>query len=144
MIDSPAIFNRAMSWLSYAYKMEGELYWGTNFADHEYRGSSWSNQYLAGGNGDGSLTYPGRPDVIGGTTFIPIASMRLKMIRDSLEDWEYMHALEQLSGRDAAMAQVSKVVTTAYNFTHDPAVMQAVRLALGKLVSEATALAAAG
>ena len=33
MIDAPATFNRVMSWMSYAYKMEGELYWGTNFAD---------------------------------------------------------------------------------------------------------------
>ena len=49
---------------------------------------------------------------------------------------------EELSGRDAVMAQVSKVVTTAYNFTHDANVMQTARIELGKLVSQAAAAAA--
>ena len=42
----------------------GELYWSVNAADTRYTGqgdgiSSWDQQWLAGGNGDGSLTYPG-------------------------------------------------------------------------------------
>ena len=59
MIDAPATLNRAMSWLSYKYAIQGELYWGTNAADGHYmhpQNSSWETQWLAGGNGDGSLT----------------------------------------------------------------------------------------
>merc|ERR1711864_61826 len=99
MIDAPATFNRAMSWASYNYDIHGELYWGTNAADNVYNvpnRSSWDTQWLAGGNGDGSLTYPGRPSVIGGDKFVPVASLRLKLIRDGLEDLEYMYLLEDL------------------------------------------------
>jgi hypothetical protein len=108
MIDTQATFNRVMSWMSYQYDMEGELYWGANAADSRYSRqaeNSWNNQWIAGGNGDGSLTvrkpagglgtsgvisnltspraqYPGRPAEIGGGSFVPIASLRLKQIRD--------------------------------------------------------------
>ena len=48
MIDAPATFNRVMSWMSYAYQMEGELYWGTNAADTDFstdpKNSSWEQQ----------------------------------------------------------------------------------------------------
>ena len=100
MIDTKVTFNRVMSWINYVYDIHGELYWGTNAADKQYMtpgNSSWKNQWLAGGNGDGSLTYPGRSNEIGGFTFIPIASLRLKAIRDGLEDLEYMYMLEALS-----------------------------------------------
>jgi hypothetical protein len=44
MIDSPATFNRVMSWMSYKYQIQGELYWGSNAADSTYtdpNNSSW-------------------------------------------------------------------------------------------------------
>ena len=44
---------------------------------------------IQGGNGDGNLLYPGTPDRIGGQSFIPIASVRLKQLRDGMEDNEY-------------------------------------------------------
>jgi len=59
MIDTKVTFNRVMSWINYVYDIHGELYWGTNAADKQYMtpgNSSWKNQWLAGGNGDGSLT----------------------------------------------------------------------------------------
>ena len=126
MIDTKATFNRVMSWMSFSYAMQGELYWGSNAADITYTNSSnssWEQQWLAGGNGDGSLTCPGRPDHIGGNSFIPIASIRLKHIRDGLEDLEYMYILQDSVGRDAAEAIVDRVVKHAYQWDHDPVVM---------------------
>ena len=41
---------------------------------------------------------PGRPDHIGGSSTVPIASLRLKQLRDGLEDLEYMYLLEDLTG----------------------------------------------
>lgn len=64
----------------YAYDIRGELYWGTNAADSNAT-NAWVDQWIAGGNGDGTLTYSGLPEIIGGTTTIPIASQRLKLIR---------------------------------------------------------------
>jgi hypothetical protein len=144
MIDAPATVNRVMSWMSYKYHMGGELYWSTNAADSEYsndptgKNTSWEVQWLAGGNGDGSLTYPGRPDRIGGTSTIPIASLRLKQIRDGLQDLEYMYLLEDATGSSAAaMAIVDSVVRTTYDFELDPSAMLAARAKLAAAI-EAT------
>ena len=133
MIDIPAVFNRVMSWASYAYDIHGELYWGVNAADREHS-ASWEDQWVAGGNGDGTLTYPGRPGVIGGKTFVPIASQRLKHIRDGIEDIELMYLAEAKVGRSSVLNEVRKVVSKTYDFTHDPNVLLAVREALAKLV----------
>ena len=47
-----------------------------------------------GGNGDGYMLYPGTVDRIGGTTGVPIESIRLKHVRDGYEDFEYLQLLE--------------------------------------------------
>ena len=137
MIDVPAPFNRVMSWINYKYEIQGELYWGVNAADGLYQNSSWEEQLCAGGNGDGSLTYPGRAREIGGTEFVPIASQRLKLIRDGLEDIEYMYVLEDLQGREAALAVVDTVVRAAYDFEHEAAPMIAAREALADAIESA-------
>ena len=140
MIDVDSVSNRVMAWMSYKYEMQGELYWGTNYADETYTAagnSSWEQQWLAGGNGDGSLTYPGRSEVIGGSSFIPIASQRLKHIRDGIEDLELMYALEDRTGsRDAGLAIVNDFIRSAYDFDHAPGKMLAARAALVAAVAE--------
>ena len=108
--------------------------WGVNAADRQP--SSWQDQWLAGGNGDGSLTYPGRVDEIGGSAFVPIASQRLKHIRDGLEDLELMFLAEARVGRDDVLAQVKRVVRTAYDFEHQPEPMLAARQALAQMASD--------
>jgi hypothetical protein len=142
MIDAPATFNRAMSWVAYKYDVRGELYWGANAADRHYASpgnSSFEVQWLAGGNGDGSLTYPGRPDVIGGSSFVPLASLRMKMMRDGLEDLEYFYAAEAALGRAAVLQVVGKVVRSAYDFERDPAVLLAAREEIARKVLVARA-----
>ena len=119
---------------------------GTNAADGLFYnssapgGSSWEQQLVAGGNGDGSLTYPGRPSEIGGSTFVPVASLRLKHIRDGLEDMEYMLLLEELLGsRVAALQIVDGIVRTAYDFEHEAGPMLAAREALADRIEAALA-----
>ena len=119
------------------------MYWGSNAADGHYTdqsNSSWDVQWIAGGNGDGSVTYPGRPDKIGGSSPIPIASIRLKQIRDGLEDLEYMYLLEDAAGRDATTKIVSNVVRKTYDFNHDAESMMATRAALASAIEAALGL----
>ena len=145
MIDVKATFNRVMSWANYKYDIGGELYWGVNAADAIYfngsapGGSSWQQQLVAGGNGDGSLTYPGRPGEIGGASFVPVASLRLKHVRDGLEDLEYMYALEAQVGRDAALAIVGEIVRTPYDFEHEALPMLSARDELADRIEKALA-----
>jgi len=125
MIDIPAIYNRIMEWASFKYSISGELYFETVWAYKGITGQNdpWNNQYYFWGNGDGTLFYPGRPDKIGGTHHIPIESIRLKMIREGMEDYEYMKLLQQLGEEIYVRQQVDQVTTNAYTFTHDPAVL---------------------
>ena len=92
----------------------------------------WKSQVNFGGNGDGNLLYPGTPATIGGTTQIPIESIRLKQIRDGEEDYEYLSLYEGLRGRAAALEAVSKVATNSWIFNEDGDNMQRVRRAVGR------------
>jgi hypothetical protein len=97
-IDQPASQARAMGWLTFITGATGELYYSTSRSIS----TAWTNQYLSGGNGDGTLFYPGTPDVIGGAHPIPIESMRLKRIRDGREDYEYLRILTERGERSEA------------------------------------------
>ncbi len=135
MIDHTAVRNRVMGWMSYRYDIRGELYFDVNYC---YGVSDpWSTQFHFDGNGDGTLYYPGRPDIVGGTTHIPIESIRLKHIRDGLEDYEYFLLLEQQQGRAAVLAVLAQVVTNAYTYTGDPDLMLAVRHQIGSTIDGA-------
>lgn len=128
-IDIPAVYNRVMEWMSFKYDISGELYYSTNYAYFGTAGNDdpWDNQYYFWGNGDGTLFYPGRPDKIGGTHHIPVESIRLKMIREGMEDYEYMNLLKNLGEESFARSQVDSVVTDTYTFSHDPEVLYAAR-----------------
>jgi hypothetical protein len=125
MIDAPATQNRAMEWQAWRERVSGELYYDTTYAFS--RGDAWTNQYYFAGNGDGTLFYPGTPAKIGGTSQVPIASLRLKMIREGQEDYEYLKMLSD-SG-DAAMAdsEAQGLSPDAYTNMTDPASIDAAR-----------------
>jgi hypothetical protein len=112
--------------------VRGELYWGVNALDTNAT-NAWSDQWNAGGNGDGSLTYTGLPSIIGGKSVIPIASQRLKHARDGLEDLEYMYLAEAKVGRPAVLEVVRGVVQSTHAWSHDPDVYFVARTAIAKL-----------
>ena len=80
----------------------------------------WVSQFDFGGNGDGTLYYPGTPAKIGGTKHIPIESIRLKLLREGMEDYEYMHLLSTLGNDSYADRQVGSVVTNTYTWSRNP------------------------
>lgn len=118
------------------YDVHGELYWGVNARDGNLT-AAWVDQWAAGGNGDGSLTYPGLPSIIGDghDSAIPIASQRLKHIRDGLEDLEYMYLAEAKHSRSAVLEVVRTVVTSTHQWSKDPMDFAKAREALAQLAS---------
>jgi len=126
MIDHDSVRNRIMEWITWKYGIQGELYFAT---DEAYGGKTdpWQDVRLFGGNGDGTLFYPGTPDVIGGKSHIPIESIRLKLIREGLEDYEYLMMLSRAMGPKRAHEFVSRLITNTYTFNHDPKVLYQVR-----------------
>lgn len=99
-IDHTALQNRALPWVAYRFGFTGELYWDSAFA-FVTKSDPWVDQWDFTGNGDGTLLYPGKPSKIGGTTDIPVESIRMKQIRDGIEDFEYLDVLARYDA-DAA------------------------------------------
>ncbi|MGE5184045.1 MAG: glycoside hydrolase domain-containing protein, partial [Acidobacteriota bacterium] len=132
MVDASPVRNRIFQWLAYVYRIEGELYYATDYCWTSSCGAGdpWTSLYAFGGNGDGTLFYPGTPAKIGGSTPVPVPSIRLALIRDGMEDYEYLHALDAIDSA-AAHAAAATFITNNYTFDDDPAKLQAARLALG-------------
>jgi hypothetical protein len=115
VIDQPASQARAMGWMAYRYDLSGELYFNTTLA----LGTAYQDQYEWGGNGDGTLFYPGSPSgfrgapAIGGQHDIPIESIRMKRIREGREDYELLHALDAQGLGSQAMSALTGLVGPA-------------------------------
>jgi hypothetical protein len=138
MIDVPGAANRVMQWLAWKFRIDGELYYSMNEA-YGQDNDPWVNVRLSGGNGDGTLFYPGRPDRIGGHTGIPIESIRLKLIREGMEDYEYLAMLARLDGRQAADRFADRIVQKSYLWESRPEVFLQVRKELGESLDRAAA-----
>jgi len=90
-IDRPLTVYRVPTWINYQYGITGLLYWSTVTTVIE----PWFNPAFAHPrhyNGGGFLFYPGVPCGIDG----PISSMRVKNLRDGMEDYEYLALLEMV------------------------------------------------
>lgn len=139
VIDAPALGNRIMPWLAWKFRVAGELYYNMNEAFAQ-KADPWKEVNLFGGNGDGTLFYPGQPDRIGGDTDIPIESLRLKLIREGLEDYEYLFLLAEWGLSGCAEDAVSRLVQKAYQWEHDPGKFYAVRREVGERLHQAIRL----
>ncbi len=92
-----------------------------------------------GGNGDGTLFYPGMPARIGGKSDIPVESIRLKLIREGLEDYEYFLLLGRTRSTTGPDGHIGRVVHNTHTFEKDPNVLSAERLAMGEAISRESA-----
>ena len=140
MIDASPVRNRVMQWIEYLDNVSGDLYYDTELcwvASYCQDGAGhtgtdpWTYIYTFGGNGDGTLIYPGTTAKIGGTVPIPLPSMRLKNIRDGMQDYEYLHVLTAAGQGSFAMSEVQSFITNAYTFNNDPTALLSARTALG-------------
>jgi hypothetical protein len=134
MIDHSGVSNRIMSWLSWKYDIRGELYFSLNEA-YSRKGDPWKDIRLFGGNGDGTLFYPGLPERVGGRSDIPIESIRLKLIREGLEDYEYLRMLTAKAGASHTAGLVDSLVRNAYDYDRNPEKMIGLRELIGKELS---------
>ncbi|WP_095982552.1 DUF4091 domain-containing protein [Melittangium boletus] len=117
MVDHPAPLNRAMGPLAFLTGVDGELYFDTVFAYNTK--DPWTDLFEFGGNGDGTFFYPGTPSRPGFTSHQPVLSLRLKHLRDGLEDYEYLRLLESLGEKTFAQEAVRRLVRSGYDVQRD-------------------------
>ncbi|MBI4342289.1 MAG: DUF4091 domain-containing protein [Candidatus Omnitrophica bacterium] len=131
-IDYPAMAHRVIPWMAWKYGVSGLLYWSVNF----WEGDPLTNPaaFAPEQNGDGILYYPG-PDG-------PVPSIRLEVLRDGIEDYEYLVLLQRLAQSaqghpkvDPALLQQAQrllavdpvLVTSLRSYAKDPGVLETQR-----------------
>jgi hypothetical protein len=84
--------------------------------------------------GEGMLVYPG--EEVGVNGIVP--SMRLKRIRDGIDDYDYIAMLKELGDEDWALKTSRTVGRDWYNWTKDPDKLEQARVELGDRIQELT------
>jgi hypothetical protein len=143
-IDLPLVNDRAISWSSFKYHTHSWISWGIGAGWERawYDPESWKDTEKQL-NGNGMLIYaPGIvPNVWGACP-----SIRLKMMRDGVQEYEYMRLLSEIDGNDGrVMDIVNSIIKRPFGeksignldvWIYDAEQWDRQRLQLGKLIEE--------
>lgn len=142
-IDAPAMDPVMVPWITAEYNMAGILYWACNFWSETpnpwldavtfISGFECSDGYIL--NGEGSFFYPGdftkrytgQPNVDG-----PVSSLRFELLREGIEDYEYINMLRDMGDRKFADSIVHSMVIDVSTFSRNLEDLYAARKAMAQ------------
>jgi len=139
--DFPLLNYRVPAWIAWRYRIRGILYWGgmsywndvedpwTDPGTLDRRDRNPKLMY----NGEGSLVYPAR--VVGYEGIAP--SLRLKALRDSIEDYEYFAILDRSGLESQAQQLVVSLAESWFQWNPDPSAYEAARSGLAGMIVSA-------
>jgi hypothetical protein len=145
-IDFPLLNYRVPPWMAWHDGMRGLLYWGgmCYWRPVEdpwqqapvYTGNGTYQQGDKGiiFNGEGSLVYPARP--VGYEGVVP--TIRLKALRDGIEDYDYLAILDRAGRRAEADRIVQPVTQSFFKWDENAAAWQRARAELAALILATT------
>ena len=139
MVDYPPINERIQAgFLNWTQGATGILYYRSDGWTAGNTIGSWNNVDTTtcgtglGRPGDGIFLYP--PGPIGSTE--PAPGIRLKAIRDGIQDYEYALMLKSL-GQDTFLHTTLLPLATSWsNWSHDPEALESARLQLGQQLNQ--------
>ncbi|MEJ5341683.1 MAG: glycoside hydrolase domain-containing protein [Thermogutta sp.] len=137
-IDYPLLHYRVPSWISWRFGITGLLYWGgMSYWDQVEDPWTDANTYRPGPadrpltfNGEGTLVYPARPCGYAGI----VPSLRLKALRDSIEDYEYLEILRRAGKADLAQRLVLSLTPSWFEWSENPEDYEEARRKLAELI----------
>jgi glycosyl hydrolase family 123 len=138
LVDYPPINERIQAgFLNWTQQATGILYYRSDGWTSGNTIDSWNNvdRTGCGGNsrpGDGIFLYPPAP--IASSESAP--GIRLKSIRDGIQDYEYAHILMNLGQNDFTISVIQPIATNWNNWTHDPNALEAARQQLGQKLNQ--------
>ena len=134
--------NRAVFWQTYQHNIDGFLYWSPAHwvKSESYKGDVWKD----GGEdyehwGDGILLYPGCSTKFAYEfrRIAPLPSIRLKIVRDGIEDYELLKMAEEKFGRAWVDERINKVTPSLTEISVDDEGFDAIRREIGNALSGA-------
>lgn len=131
--NDPGISARALFWQQYACGVTGFLYWSSNswgrLAD------PWTDTDTFGDDihGDGILFYPGTKIGIDG----PAVSLRMKIIRSGIEDFDLFTLSEKALGRKAVTERILSAVPSLVEVAGDGEAFLRIRNSIGDTLDQA-------
>jgi hypothetical protein len=131
-IDFPVLSYRIAPWLNRRYGVTGLLYWTTVCWTSPQRNPWDSPGFRINFNGEGMLFYPGEDAGIDG----PITTIRLKNLRDGMEDYEYFVLLEKAKGKAAVDEIVRTAVPSWGTWNQDPYQLLKLRARIAREIIE--------
>ena len=125
----PINYRIVPGFMSYSLNLTGILYWSVDWwtEDPWHNVQTFRNKQGYDFPGEGMLVYPGQP--IGLTGVVP--SMRLKWIRDGVNDYDYLQLLTKRGCGEEAARSARLVATSWSEWTKDPEVLERERIRLG-------------
>ncbi len=136
LIDvTPINYRIGQGFISQSLGVTGLLYWRVD----DWTSDPWKNvshSYPDGKYypGEGILTYPG--EAVGVQGVVP--SIRLKWIRDGVDDYDYIQRLSTLQGRDQTLAISRKVGSDWYHWTQNLSLLESTRWEMGNAIERLT------
>lgn len=137
-VQNDAIDHRILFWQNWKYNTTGLLYWCANYWNGKDTGTKDPWEDMATIKfinkevfGDGSLLYPGRKARYPG----PLPSLRLKLIRQGLQDYDYIVMAASRAGAKKVRAIVDSQVKSWAEYQKDPVKLEAAKARLAKLIT---------
>jgi hypothetical protein len=132
-VDMNAMSHRLLFWQQKRENVQGLLYWCTTYWNPADTKDPWADMGTVKDinpklRGDGSLLYPGKQVGVDG----PVSSLRLELIRDGMEDFDYLTLADAKLGNEATQAIVVKLARNLKDYEKDPLVLEKVRRELGE------------
>ncbi|NVN89710.1 MAG: DUF4091 domain-containing protein [Desulfuromonadales bacterium] len=138
-LDHPGIESKFTGWFLWKYRVKGIAYYQLN----DWSLNPWTADPRAGTaqNGDTFMLYPPSPSGDGSITYGTnnhrlVPSIRYELMRDSLEDYEYLYLLNGGSQplvdlANPADTQADKVITSTTSYTRDSEFIYNLRRLIG-------------
>jgi hypothetical protein len=156
-IDLPLVNDRAISWSCWKYNTYSWISWGVGAGWERawYDPESWKDTYKTGSDSDAGFTYKklnGNGLLIYSPGIIPnvngaCPSIRLKMMRNGVQEYEYMRLLSMIDGnKDRATEIVNGIIRDPFGeksignldvWSYDAEEWDKARIKMGELIHKA-------
>lgn len=134
-LDHPGLESKLTGWFLWKYRIRGIAYYALN----DWRRNPWTDPMTDGHNGDTFMLYPPSHQntaiAYGANDHRFVPSLRFELMRDSLEDYEYLYVLNNgqpaVDVVNAADGQADKIISGLTSYTRNDDFLYNLRRLIG-------------